>query len=98
MLPAKYSLIKKISSLILQVSNWEVKKIDLAKKIFASRLGMLCGVASVILFYLNMELASLIIAGFWMLLAILDSVFDFCMGCIIYSYVVFPYYKNRYTK
>ncbi|MFS4449009.1 DUF4395 domain-containing protein [Maribacter sp. 2307UL18-2] len=91
----RYSPMGMIASGILNVLNRQVKKIDLSKKQFASRLGMLCGVTSILLFYLDLELASLTIAVFWMSLAILDSVFDFCLGCIIYTYVVFPFYMKK---
>ncbi len=80
-----------MASRILNMVNWDAKKIDLAKKIFASRLGMLCGMISIALFYMDLKTASLTIASFWTLLAVLDSVFDFCLGCIIYSYVVLPF-------
>ena len=91
----KYSPVRMMSLRIVQVTKLKPKKINLDKKIFASRLGMLCGIISLILYYFNLEVASLIVAGMWMALAILDSVVDFCLGCIIYSYVVYPFYKGR---
>jgi len=91
----KYSPIKIIASSIIDRFTWAPKKIDLAKKVFASRLGMLCGMASLVLFYMDLQSASLIIAGFWMLLAILDSVFDLCVGCIIYTYIVLPIHLKK---
>ncbi len=87
---AKYSLLSMMASRISRFFNWDAKKTGLAKKIFAARLGMLCGIMSIVLFYLDLELASLAIAGFWMFLAILDSLFDFCVGCIIYTYLILP--------
>ncbi|WP_040280320.1 DUF4395 domain-containing protein [Psychroserpens damuponensis] len=86
-LNVKYSPIKWLATFIINRAKTSPVYIDLAKKVFASRLGMLCGVASVVLFYLNFESASFIITGFWAFLAILDSVFNFCLGCIIYTYV-----------
>jgi len=91
----KYSPLKQMSSQAIRVMKWKEELIDLAKKIFASRLGMLCGVASILLFYFELETASFIVAAIWLVLGILDSVFNFCLGCIIYSYLVFPFYKSN---
>jgi hypothetical protein len=44
---------------------------------------------------LNLSTATIIIIGMWTALAILDSVFDFCVGCLIYNYLVFPFYNNK---
>jgi len=92
---AKYSPMNLASSKVIGLMKLEKKPIDSGKKIFASRLGMLCGIASLILFYANYEFGALIVAGFWAALAILDSVFNFCVGCIIYNYIVYPFYKDR---
>ena len=91
----RYSPMGMIASGILTLFDRSIKRIDLSKKQFAARLGMLCGIASIILFYLDLEPASLAIAIFWMLLAILDSVGNFCLGCILYTYVVFPFYVKQ---
>lgn len=78
--PLKWMALKGVNLIKVNPDN-----IDLAKKTFASRLGMLCGLASVLLYFLGFEWTSLFIAGFWLLLAILDAVFNFCLGCIIYT-------------
>ncbi len=92
----KYSVISMILSRIFSIFNRRIKKkkVSLAKKQFAARLGSLCGVCSVLFFYSGINSAALGLAGFWMVLAILDSVFNLCMGCIIYTYVVFPFYAK----
>ncbi|MDN5212985.1 DUF4395 domain-containing protein [Fulvivirgaceae bacterium BMA12] len=92
---ARYSPMRMIASRIRRFFNGDAKKIGLAKKVFAARLGMLCGIISIALFYFNLEWASLAIAGFWMLLAILDSLFDFCLGCVIYTYLILPFHINK---
>lgn len=75
--------------------NLKKKSINLAPKIFASRLGFLCALASTVLVLLNYNTASIIIAGLLMVLSIMDSVFNFCVGCLIYHYLVYPFYKDK---
>lgn len=33
--------------------------------------------------------------AFFSILTILDSVFDYCIGCLIYYELVYPFYKRR---
>lgn len=84
-LDVKYSPLKWMASKAINSIKISPDTIDLAKKTFASRLGMLCGLVSVFFYFLGFEWTSLFVAGFWLLLAILDAVFNFCLGCVIYS-------------
>ena len=93
-LDIKYSPIRYVASRAVNAMNLQKKQINLAQKIFASRLGFLCAISSLILILLGYSTASTIIATLLMCLAILDSVFNFCVGCLIYNYLVYPFYKN----
>ena len=93
-LPIKYSPVRWIAGRILNLLRPKQKLIDLAPKIFASRLGFLCALAASILIFLGCSMASLITAASLMALATLDAVFNFCLGCQIYYYFVFPFYKK----
>lgn len=65
-----------------------------APKVFASRLGFICAVLGVVFISMGMTLASTIVIAMFTVLAILDSVFNFCVGCLIYHTLVFPFYKK----
>ena len=93
-LDLKYSPIKFVAAGIVNTLNLNKKPINLAQKIFASRLGFLCAISSSILIVLGYNTASIIVAAMLMGLAIMDSVFNFCVGCLIYNYLVYPFYKN----
>lgn len=93
-LDKKYSPIRFLASGIVNAMNLKKKPINLGQKIFASRLGFLCAISSLILILLGYSTASIIVATLLMSLAILDSVFNFCVGCLIYNYLVYPFYKN----
>ena len=94
-LDVKYSPIRLVAVGAGRGLNLEKKPIDLAQKIFASRLGLLCALASTVLVLLDYNIASMSIAGFLMVLSIMDSVFNFCVGCLIYNYLVYPFYKDK---
>lgn len=94
-LDMKYSPFRRLSQVIINRLNLKKKPIDLAQKIFASRLGFLCAIAAAILTLTGYTTASIYVAVFLMILSILDSVFNFCVGCLIYNYVVYPFYKNK---
>lgn len=90
----RYSPLCFLSSLIIQLSGIKPKMVDKAPKIFASRLGFICAALGSIFIIANMPMASRGVIGFFVALATLDSVFDFCVGCMIYNYLVFPFFKK----
>lgn len=65
-----------------------------APKMFASRLAVLCAGGSVVLILLDMTTASIIVGGMLLVLAFMDAVLNFCVGCLIYNFVVYPFYKK----
>lgn len=94
-LDAKYSPFRLVAVGSLNILNLEKKPINLAQKIFASRLGFLCAIASTILILLGYNVAAIVVAAMLMCLSIMDSVFNFCVGCLIYNYMVYPFYKDK---
>jgi Domain of unknown function (DUF4395) len=91
----RYSLLCLLASLLIKVLGITPKMTAKAPKEFASRLGFLCGLLGSIFIPLQMPTSSIVIIGMWTILAILDSVFNFCVGCLIYNYIVYPFYKKR---
>lgn len=91
-----YSPLCFLSSFTIKSLGVNPKMADKAPKVFASRLGFTCAALGTVFILVSMPLASRSIIGFFAVLAILDSVFDLCVGCIIYNYFVFPFFeKNR---
>ncbi len=89
-----YSPICKLSTVIINSITSQTKMVDKAPKVFASRLGFICAVLGVVFISMGMTLASTIVIAMFTVLAILDSVFNFCVGCLIYHTLVFPFYKK----
>ena len=90
---AKYSPITWLVGKIFQIVNLPKKPVNKAPKVFAARMGFFMSALSLGLFFFYPISANLIIAflGFFVFA---DAVFNFCIGCIIYHYIVFPFYKN----
>ena len=94
-LKQKYSPLKWIALGLSKVFNLYKKEINVAPKVFASRLGFLCAFATMIFYYTGMPTTSLIIALMLFSLTIMDSIFNYCVGCLIYHTVVFPFYERK---
>ena len=92
----KYSPIAFVSRRIVKVLGTKPKMIDVAPKTFASRLGFICALLGTIFILTGLPIASMAIIGFFMVLTTLDSVFDFCVGCLIYNYLVFPFLGHKH--
>jgi hypothetical protein len=73
------------------------KMIDKAPKLFAARVGVLFTVASLGLSFISIQ-ASVIVALVLMVFALMESLFDFCVGCVVYTYVVLPIHKKSLLK
>lgn len=91
----KYSPISYVSHALGNALSLPVKLIDKAPKIFAARLGFLMTTAIAILFILDFRLASYLVAGVLVFFAGLEFIFAICVGCLIYTYVVLPFYKKQ---
>ena len=91
----KFSPISFVSHNVSNALSLSVKMIDKAPKIFAARLGFLMTTVIAGLFILNMPTASMIVAGLLIFFAALEFVFAICVGCMIYTYLVLPFYKKQ---
>lgn len=90
----KFSPISYASHSLNNSLHFPVKMIDKAPKIFAARLGFLMSALMGGLFIFNFKLASVIVAGLLTFFAALEFFFAICIGCMIYTYLVIPFYKK----
>lgn len=94
----KYSPIAFVSRKVIAGLKIAPVMIDVAQKTFASRLGFACALAGTIFILNTMPIAAMSIIGFFIVLATLDSIFDICVGCLIYNYLVFPFLGHLHTQ
>lgn len=71
------------------------KRIDKAPKIFAARMGFALTAAIFVLYFMETILAVYILSGVLIFFATLESVFNICVGCYIYTYLVFPFFGGK---
>ena len=90
---AKYSPISYVSKRMANALNLENKSIDKAPKNFAARIGFLMTLVITILFLLNIYTAALVVAGILVFFATLEFALAICMGCVMYTYLILPFYK-----
>jgi hypothetical protein len=90
----KYSPLRWIAERVARAVGIPVKLVDAAPKLFGARGGFVFAAISVVLIPIA-PVASFIVAGVVLIVALLDSVVDLCVGCLTYAYIVLPYYKWR---
>jgi hypothetical protein len=89
----KFSPISFLSHNMANALNLSKKSIDKAPKVFAARIGFLMTLAISALFLLQLNTAGYVIAGILIFFATLEFALAICMGCIMYTYLVLPFYK-----
>lgn len=87
--PPGYSPVSRLSLRIATRAGTAGRLIDRAPKVFAARLGFLLAVASLLLYFVS-PAASLIVAAILSAFALLESLGDVCVGCLIYAHLVYP--------
>lgn len=90
----KFSPISYVSHYLSHALNLPVKMIDKAPKVFAARLGFLMTTVIAGLFILGFNLASIIVGSMLIFFASLEFFFAICVGCMIYTYLILPFYKK----
>lgn len=90
---AKFSPISYLSHSMVNALNLNKKSIDKGPKIFAARIGFLMTLAIALLFVFQLNTIAFVVAGILVFFAALEFALAICMGCIIYTYIILPFYK-----
>ena len=80
-----------------QVNRWlklPAHMTDKAKKIFAARVGFLFAVAILGLSFVHVP-SSIALSLVLVVFATLECVFNICVGCLVYTYLIFPTLQPR---
>lgn len=91
---AKYSPISYLSYRMTNALHLDKKNTDKAPKIFAARIGFLMSLTITVLMLLQFNTAAFAVGGILVFFASLEFALAICMGCIIYTYLVLPFYKQ----
>jgi len=90
----EYSLLTIVATKISTVTNIKGVQINKAPKVFAARLGLVLSLlifGTYLLGFAQLSFALALVLGFC---AGLELVFNFCLGCYIYTYLILPFNKN----
>jgi len=90
---AKFSPISYVSHSMVNALNLNKKSVDKAPKIFAARIGFLMTLVITVLFLLQINTAAYVVGGILVFFATLEFALAICMGCIMYTYLILPFYK-----
>lgn len=91
----KYSPISFTSHSVRNALSLSVKMIDKAPKIFAARMGFMMSTMIAIFYIFNLTAAAVIVASVLIFFATLEFAFGICVGCMIYTYLILPFYKSK---
>ncbi len=89
----KFSPLSVTSKLLVNAFRLNEKSIDKAPKIFAARLGFLMALVISVLFINQLNTAAIVVSAVLIFFATLEFALGICVGCIIYTFVVLPFYK-----
>jgi hypothetical protein len=87
---ARLSPVRALAAAALSAAKVQPKPTGEAPKLFASRVGFLFAAAALVLAVAAPPMA-VIPAAILCLFAVLDGALDFCVGCLTYHHVVFPF-------
>lgn len=81
----KYSVLGNIAKMTIQKFHISGKQVDEAPKRFAAKLGFLFTIAILVLSVTRHMPAAMMVTYVLVLFAVLESVFSFCVGCLVYT-------------
>ncbi len=90
----KHSPFGWLASQVVRIFEWPEVKIDKAPKVFAARVGFLFALAGVVLYYIH-PTSSLVVGLLLMGFASLESIFNLCVGCLVYTHIVLPVFNGE---
>ena len=89
----KYSPFSWLAYQLVELLQLPNKPIDKAPKMFAARVGFLFTLAITALSFVHFP-TSIVVGFILMGFALLEAVFNFCVGCLVYSYIVLPLFQK----
>lgn len=83
-----------LARLVAKALRIPPRTMDKAPKVFASRIGVCFAMGAAITHFAAPSVAPFL-AGTLAVFTMLESVFDLCVGCVVYSYLALPLYRAR---
>jgi hypothetical protein len=90
----RHSPLSWLAARLVRMLRLPDRPIDKAPKLFAARVGLLFALASGLLTLLDPP-SALVVALALLGFALLESVLNICVGCLVYTYVMLPLFTKR---
>ncbi len=90
-----YSPLGWLANLIVKVMGTKAVLIDKAPKMFAARIGFVLTMITSLAAFLDLSYLAYISGSVLVLFAFLECGLNFCMGCWLYTYVVYPLVRKN---
>jgi len=90
-----HSPLSYLASLIIKVIGTQTVLIDKAPKVFAARIGFVFTLVTALGALLHWPLLAYISGSVLVLFAFLECGLNFCMGCWVYTFVVYPLFRKK---
>ncbi len=91
----KYSPMSWLSHLFVRAFGMQPVGIDKAPKMFAARVGLFFSLLTLAASWLSLPVTAYIAGSTLVLFAFLECGVNFCAGCWVYTYVVYPLVRKR---
>lgn len=89
-----HSPLSYLAHLLVKMLGTQVVLIDKAPKIFAARIGFILTVITALGAIMSWPLLAYLSGSVLILFAFLECGLNFCMGCWVYTYAVFPWLRK----
>ena len=89
----KFSPLSYVSHYAVNALKLSKKSIDKAPKIFAARIGFIFTLTIIVLSLFHLQTVAMVVAGILVFFATLEFALAICVGCLLYTYLVLPFYK-----
>lgn len=90
-----FSPIKQVAKLVATQLNLPKKPIDAAPKKFAAGVGFVFALSIAVAQFFLFTNTAYAIGGVLLVCAVLESFFAYCVGCVVYTYLVVPLLKQK---
>ncbi len=90
-----FSPIKQVSKLVSTQLNLPKKPIDAAPKKFAAGVGFAFAISIAVAQFFLFANTAYAIGSVLLVCALLESFFAYCVGCVVYTYLVLPLLKTK---
>ncbi len=94
MMNAPASPMTRLARRVAGLLRFPYRAMDQAPKVFASRIGVCFAMGAAVTHFVAPSVAPWL-AGALAVFTTLESVFDLCVGCVVYTYIALPLFRAR---